>query len=1199
MLSTFLNGIIRFALQNRILVAALATLVLLYGSWQISQLPIDVFPDLNRPRVVVMTEAPGLAPEEVETLVTFPLETVLNGATGVQAVRSSSGVGISIIYVDFDWGTDIYNDRQIVTERLALVSEQLPAGVTPQLAPISSIMGQIMIVGMYSQTNDSTKLFKLQKNGSTTNKDLAAKSQQNPETDQTEFASLRAHLNAEILPDWFRDTFRQNNVPLSHSAALHVNRFDHKWTVSDPETNQQFTLTRENPPNDSILSIHQTTSPMDLRTIADWVVRQQLLTIPGVSQVFVMGGGRKQFQVLVNPNLLLRYGVTLREVESALRHSNQNTTGGYLDEQGPNEYLVRVLGRVQTVREIKDIVIKHRNGRSIVLGQVARVVEAAQVKRGDSTAYEREMPDRHQPEHETNIHTEATGSTHASEVPGNYSGGPAVVLTINKQPGADTRQVTEQVSLALTQLNERLPHDVTIAPALYQQKAFIDLAIENVVDALRHGGLLVIIILFIFLLNFRTTFITLTAIPLSIVTTGLIFHLCGLSINTMTLGGLAVAIGELVDDAIVDVENIFRRLRENRLRDDPLPSLLVVFRASVEIRNSIVCGTLIVVLVFLPLFALGGMEGRLFTPLGLAYIVSILSSLFVSLTVTPVLSYWLLAGEQPIRRDTARSSDHSPWLLRCLQWTMGLVIRTSLKVPYLILFLALVAVVFAGLSAARLENDFLPPFNEGAVQINVVLPPGTSLKQSNTLATVVEQRLQEIDDVKGFVRKTGRAELDEHAHGVNITEVIASLDPHSPRERSVILDDIRQTLADVPGIVVAVEQPLAHLISHMLSGVKSQIAVKLFGDDLDLLRKKAGEMKMIITDVDGVKDLLVEPQVTIPQLRIEIAGSELKQYGLHRGDITEFIETAMNGQVVSEILDGQRNFDLLLRLDEPYREDLETLKRLTIHLPGGGTTKLGSVAKIYQGGGPNTIHREQVRRRIVLQCNVGNRGLVDVVQDIKQRLKPIEASLPDSYFIEYGGQFQSQQSASRTLTFLFLISLAGMFLLLYSMFRSANLALQIMVALPMAFIGSVAALYLTDQTLTIAAMVGFISLSGIASRNGILLINHYLHLVQHEGESWTQGMIVRAGKERLAPVLMTALTSGIGLVPLALSAGEPGKEILYPVATVIIGGLISSTLLEFLVRPVLFWKFGLRSAQRVIAATTRQVSLVEETTHHS
>ncbi len=1080
-----LNAIIRFSLQNRTLVIALAIAVLGFGAWQATQLPIDVFPDLNRPRVVVMTEAPGMAPEEVETLITIPLETALNGASGVQAVRSSSGVGLSVIWVEFDWGTDIYVDRQIVNERLALVAEHLPDAAKPQLAPVSSIMGQIQVIGM----------------------------------------------------------------------------------VGDPEK----------------------TSPMELRTLADWIVRQRLLTIPGVSQVIVMGGERKQFQVLVNPNDLLRHDVTLHEVKTAVEESNQNTTGGYLDEQGPNELLVRSLGRVRTVDDISGIVIAHRGGQSVRLSQVAKVVEGPQVQRGGSSAYSR------------------TGE--GTFTGGEFTGGAAVVLTIQKQPGADTRRVTAAVMKDLGEVQSSLPKDVRIFPDLYLQQTFIDLAIENVTEALRDGSILVVIILFVFLLNFRTTFITLTAIPLSIAVTALVFRAFDLSINTMTLGGLAVAIGELVDDAIVDVENIFRRLRENRHAAQPKHPLLVVFQASCEIRNSIVYGTVIVVLVFLPLFALDGMEGQLFAPLGVAYIVSIVSSLLVSLTVTPVLSYWLL----PSMRMAATERDGP--LVRALKWLTAKMMRFSLAIPGIILTLAAIAVTLAvlvvyqprgleqflaAINYPTLGRDFLPPFNEGAVQVNVLLPPGTSLATSQSIARQVDERLQKVDDIVAFVRKTGRAELDEHAEGVNVTEYVATIDPDSQRSREEVLDEIDAALKDVPGVVTSVEQPLAHLISHMLSGVKAQVAIKLYGDDLNTLRRTADAMKAAIAGIPGVRDPQVEQQQLIPQLRIEADSRQLGAFGLRRLDVNEYVATALQGEVVSQVLDGQRTFDLVVRLDEPFREDLDALRRLTIHLPGGGTAKLEDVARIYPDLGPSVIQREQVKRRIVVQCNISEeRGLVDVVNDIKAKIAPFEAELPTGYFVTYSGQFESQQSASTTIGLLFGVSLVGMFLVLYKMFGSANLALQVMVALPMALIGSVAALYFTGQTLSVAAMVGFISLCGIASRNGILLINHYLHLVRHEGETWSADMVVRAGQDRLAPVLMTALTSGIGLVPLALAAGEPGKEILYPVATVIIGGLITSTMLEFLVRPALFWKVGSRSVQTGMDARASEPELVEFDEHES
>ena len=1032
-----LDAVIRNALRFRLLTIVLASVLLVYGGITLWQLPIDVFPDLNRPRVTVITEAPGLAPEEVETLVTFPLESVLNGATGVQAVRSSSGVGLSVIYVEFAWGTDIYVDRQIVAEKIAVALDRIPKGIRPQPAPISSIMGQVMHVGMFSENGE--------------------------------------------------------------------------------------------------------TPPLEVRTLADWVVRQRLLTIPGVAQVVTMGGGRKQFQVLVDPELLLKYGLTLQEVEAAVQDSNSNATGGYLN-QGSNELLVRSLGRIQNLRDLESVVVKTSTERPIVLAQIARVAEAPQVKRGDAAV----------------------------------NGQPAVILVIAKQPAADTRNLTDDVTAALAELRASLPADVRLNPELYQQKTFIDLSIQNVIEALRDGGILVVVVLFLFLLNFRTTFITLTAIPLSIVITGLVFKWFGMSINTMTLGGLAVAIGELVDDAIVDVENIFRRLRENSHLAEPKPALRVVYEASSEVRNSIVFSTILVVLVFVPLFALGGMEGKLFTPLGVAYIVSILASLAVSLTVTPVLSYWLL--------PTARFMEHEQdgLLLRVLKTLAGWAIRLSVRFPVPILALVAVAVGMSLAVVAGLGRDFLPPFNEGCVQVNVLLPPGTSLETSNRIASMVDERIGRIRGVANFSRRTGRAELDEHAEGVNTSEIIVSFDPQAGRSREDVLEELREELTQVPGVVIAVEQPLAHLISHMLSGVKAQVGIKLYGDDLGELRRTAERMKAAIADVRGVKDLMVEQQVEIPQLQIRLRRERLMQYGLTADSVNNFVETAMNGRMVSEIVDGQRKFDLVVRLDEPYRVNIDTLRRLSINLPAGGRVPLETVADISQGSGPNTINRENVRRRIIIQCNTGGRDLGGVVADIQAQLAPIQKGLPTGYFVEYGGQFESQQQATRMIGILSLMSLGGMFLALYTLFRSTNLALQVLSALPMAAIGSVAALVLTQQSLTVASMVGFISLSGIASRNGILLIAHYLHLVRYEGERFTPEMVERAGKERVAPMLMTALTAGIALVPLVLAAGEPGKEILYPVATVILGGLISSTLLDFFVHPALFWCFGRRQAERAM-----------------
>jgi HME family heavy-metal exporter len=1044
-----LNAIIRLSLRYRVITIALALVALFYGAFELYHLPIDVFPDLNRPRVTVMTEAPGLAPEEVETLITFPLESSLNGATGVEAVRSSSGVGLSVVHVEFEWGTDIYVDRQIVAEKLALAQDRLPEGINPQMAPISSIMGQVLQVGMYSEGNK--------------------------------------------------------------------------------------------------------TNPMEVRTLADWVVRQRVLTIPGVAQVITMGGGRKQFQVLVNADDLLEFDVSLHDVEQAVASSNSNATGGYV-EKGGKELLVRSMGRIRDARELEKIVVKSSGDRPVLLGQVAKVREVPQVKRGDAAV----------------------------------DGSPAVMLIISKQPGADTRLLTENVIEALDELKSSLPADIRINSDVYQQKEFIDLSIHNVIEALNWGGVLVVVVLFLFLLNFRTTFITLTAIPLSIVVTGLIFKWFGMSINTMTLGGLAVAIGELVDDAIVDVENIFRRLRENRHSAHPKSALRVVYEASSEVRNSIVFSTILVVLVFVPLFALGGMEGRLFSPLGVAYITSIIASLIVSLTVTPVLSYWLL--------PKAKFMEHAAdgFLLRHLKSLAGMSIRLSVRHPWPILATVALAVAICLWSVTQLGRDFLPPFNEGSVQVNVLLPPGTSLTTSNRIAAMVDERIGKIEGVVAFGRRTGRAELDEHAEGVNVSETIISFSPNSGRSRDEILAEIREELTQVPGVVISAEQPLAHLISHMLSGVKAQVGIKLYGDDLDLLRRKAKEMEAAIGDVPGVKDLQVEQQIEIPQLQIKLNRNELARYGLTSDYVNEFVETAMNGRTVSEIVSGERKFDLVVRLDDEFREDPAKLRRLSINLPSGGRISLDQVAAIRDGSGPNTINRENVRRRIIVQANTAGRDLNSVVTEIQQRLEPIRASLPTGYFIEYGGQFESARRATRVIGLLSLISLAAMFLALYTLFRSTNLSLQVLSALPMAAIGAIAALVLTGQSLTVASMVGFISLAGIASRNGILLISHYLHLVKYEGEDFTEQMIERAGKERLAPMLMTALTAGIALIPLVLAAGEPGKEILYPVATVILGGLISSTLLDFFVHPALFWVFGMETARRAVESGREELALDDD-----
>ncbi len=1037
-----LNSIIRFALNHRLLIIVASVAVIVYGSVVASSLPIDVLPNLTRTRVVLITECPGFAPEEVETLVTFPIETTLIGAQGVIAVRSSSDIGLSVIYAEFDWDADPYTARQIVQERIATVLEKLPEGVRPQMAPMSSLLGQIMLIGMWS-------------------------------TDGT-------------------------------------------------------------------------TSDLEVRTLADWVVRQRLLTIPGISQVITMGGGRKQYQVLVDPHALHKYEVSLHQVETALADANLNITGGYL-EKNSKELLARGLGRVQNLDDLLKTVVRETDGRPILLKQVARVTEGPQVKRGDSSV----------------------------------NGNPAVVLTIQKQPGADTRHLTEEILKALDDVRRGLPEDVELTPT-YQQREFIDHGVRNVAEALRDGSILVVIVLFLFLLNFRTTFITLTAIPLSIVTTALVFRWFDMSINVMTLGGLAVALGELVDDAIVDVENIFHRLKENSHREEPRPILRVVYDASREVRSAIIISTVLVILVFAPLFVLSGMEGRLFTPLGVAYIVSILASTLVSLTVTPVLSYYLL----PNAPATKRKKDGL--VLAGLKRAATPIVQLSMTRLGLtgVTVASLFAVTIGTLVVVAMGKDFLPPFDEGATQVNVFLPPGTSLETSKEVSQVVDERLKPLmrtaqnpsGPIEAFTCRIGRAELDEHVMGVNISEYVIALNPESGMTREELIERFHEELDNIPGIQHEVEQPIAHLISHMLSGVQAQIAIKLFGDDLNVLRRKAAEIKEAVETVEGIAEPVIEPQDLIPQLRIELLRDRLAYYGISARFVNEFIETALNGRVVSSVLEGQRSFDLLVRFDEPFRSDYVNLHRTPLELPSGERIPLSAVARIHEGGGPNTINREDSRRRIVVRVNTMGRDLGSAVAAIQQVVSE-QVTLPEGYFVIYGGQFEAQQEATKRILILSAVSLIGVFVVLYSVFPSTSIVLQILTALPAAFVGGVVALVITDQTMSVASMVGFISLGGIAARNGILLVSHYLHLLPEDG--FNQDMILRGSLDRLAPVLMTALTTGIGLVPLVYGGHLPGKEILFPVATVILGGLITSTMCEYLLRPGLFWFFAEKSANRL------------------
>jgi CzcA family heavy metal efflux pump len=1040
-----LDAIIKWSLQNRLIVVAISALLIAWGGYVAFNLPVDVLPDLNKPTVTIMTEAEGLAPEEVETLVSFPIETAMNGVPGVTRVRSQSGIGLSIIYVEFDWGTDVYRNRQLVAEKLAQAGEQLPPNLSPSLAPISSIMGEILLVSVRSKSGK--------------------------------------------------------------------------------------------------------TNPLDVRTLADWTIRPRLLTIPGIAQVINIGGGVKQYQVLVTPEKLTQFGVTIEEVTSALEKSNANSTGGFVDAQS-QEYLVRNLGRFYSVEELKNTVVAYRNNTAIKVGDVANVEFGARIKRGDA------------------------GSNAT----------PAVIMSIQKQPGTSTLELTGKIDVALKELQANLPEDVEINANLFRQANFIETSIDNVIEALRDGAILVIIVLFLFLLNFRTTFITLTAIPLSFVITFLILKAFDISINTMTLGGLAVAIGELVDDAIVDVENVFRRLRENRKLGNPRPALEVIYHASLEIRSSIVYATVIVALVFVPLFALTGVEGRLLAPLGLAYITALVASLFVSLTITPVLASYLLPQMKAMREEK------EGFLVRFLKKWDEKLLRRTLHHPWLVIGGASALFLISIATLPFVGTAFLPEFNEGTLTINVQAQPGTSLSESNRIGQIAEKLLLEVPEVVSTGRRTGRAELDEHAEGVHYTEIDVDLKKEDARERDVILEEIREKLALIPGVTTSVGQPISHRIDHLQSGVRAQIAVKLFGDDLQMLRSKAEEIRNVMAGVEGATDVSIEKQVLIPQIRFNVDRVRAAQYGLNAGEITETLETALNGRTISEAVEGQRRFDVVVRFADEARNNLDALRNVTVDTPQGTQIPVSAVATIENLPGPNQVLRENTQRRIVIQSNVAGRDLGSVVGDMRERVAA-QVDLPEGYFLEYGGQFEAQRQATRTLSLLTIFSLIAIFFILLKALGDWHSALQVMINIPLALIGAIIALLLTGGVFSIATLVGFISLVGITSRNGIMMISHYLHLIREEGENFTEEMIVRGSLERLIPVLMTALTAGLSLVPLAIAADAPGKEILHPLAVVVLGGILTSTLLDQIVTPAVFFKFGKTAANKIIAEREGQGNL--------
>lgn len=1033
-----LDAVIRWSIRNRLLVLAAAALLLVAGTITAVRMPVDVFPDLTAPTVTVLTEAHGMAPEEVETLVTFPIETAVNGATGVRRVRSSTSQGISIVWVEFDWGTDIYRARQIVNEKLQLVGGALPTGAGPPvLAPISSIMGEIMLIAITGAEG---------------------------------------------------------------------------------------------------------TSEMEMRSVADWTVRRRLLAVPGVSQVIPLGGEVKQYQVLVDPARLSAYDLTLADVVAAAEGSNVNASGGVFMDGG-QEYLIRGTGRVQAVQDIGATVVAVREGTPVLISDVAeaRIGPGVPIGRGSANA------------------------------------APAVILSVQKQPDTNTLDLTERIDETLADIEATLPAGLEINRGIFRQASFIETAVDNVLEALRDGALLVVVILFLFLWSWRTTFISVLAIPLSLVTAVFALKLFGITINTMTLGGMAIAIGALVDDAVIDVENVFRRLRENRhLPASQRTSVYeVIFRGSKEIRASIVTATFIISIVFVPLFFLSGIEGRMLRPLGLAYIVAIMASLVVALTVTPALAAYLLPTSKTL------DSEEESWIVRNLKAAYARTLDPVLRHPVPVMAGAAALVVAAIAVVPVLGRSFLPEFQEGTLVISAITLPGTSLAESDALGRRIEEILLAHPAVVETARRTGRAELDEHAQGSNAAEIDVRLDMEG-HDYDEVVEELRREMTAVPGTQITVGQPIGHRIDHMLSGTRASIAIKLFGPDLRQLRDLASQIETAVNDVPGTADVAVEQQADVPQVRVAMDRRAMARFGVTPHHLAESIDVAFAGEAVSQVLEEQRSFDLVVRFAAPYRGSLDAIRSARVSTPAGQQVQLASLADVRRDVGPNMISRENVQRKIVVQSNVAGRDVGSVVEDIQQHIRQ-EVTLPPGYYVEYGGQFESAEQATRRITLLSLLSLAAIVLLLYMEFRSVRQSLLVMVNLPLALVGGVFAVLVTGGVLNIATLVGFITLFGIAVRNGILMVSHYNQLLS-EGEPLREA-VWRGSMERLNPVFMTALTAGLALLPLALSGGEPGNEIQSPLAVVVLGGLLTSLALNMVVVPVLYLRYGVSKRTEEVQAS--------------
>jgi HME family heavy-metal exporter len=1037
-----LDHLINISLRYRLMVITLAGILLVLGTIELGKRPVDIFPDLNQPIVTVLAEAHGYAPEEVETLITLPIEAALSGAPGVERIRSTSKEGLALVRAEFAWDTDLYLDRQLVQERLQLAAKDLPLDVVPELAPISSITGEILNIGLISK---------------------------------------------------------------------------------DPVIDA-----------------------MQLRTLADWVVRRQLLSVKGVSQVVIIGGEKKQYQVLADPDMLFHHQIQISKLAEALGQASKNTSGGYIVE-GSREMLVRNLGRLRNTHDIEDLVVSSGGNRVVRVRDVAKVSIAPEFSRGTAA----------------------------------IDGKRGVLLVVFKQPEADTIKLTMAIDQELEQLRRTMPKGVTIRGDLFRQATFLKRGVDNVIDALRDGSILVVLVIFMFLLNLRASVITLVSLPLSFAATGIVFSMFDLSLNTMTLGGLAIAVGELVDDAIVGVENIVRRMRLDKLPTaSPECFEDLVAGASSEVRGPIFSGTLIVVLVFMPLFALSGIEGRLFSPLAVAYVIAILASMVVSLTVTPVLAL-LFFRKRALRKLDQPSNIQLSFVLNKLHAFSRRLITFSINHAKLVLvgsFMLFVAGVFG---ATTLGSQFLPDFDEGTILVMTKLNPGTSLSESDRLTHQAEERLANIPGVLSISRYTGRGEHDEHAASVGISHLMLTIDDQSDYSRNEILEVVRERLKDLKGLNVSVGQPLAHRIDHLLSGVQAQIAIKVAGTDLDVLRGAVEKIAQAAKTVTGVADLFIEQQVLVSQVHVELNRERLAEVGLSPGELAEELEVAIGGEEVGTILEGEWAFDLFVRLKEQPRSSIYRLRQLPIRLPDGGWTRLGELARVHENVGPNQIVRDNLLRRIAISCNTSQRSVGDVVADLREIIEPIEESLPSGTRVRLEGQFASQEQATQMIVLLSILSLGAMLLILFAQFKSLNLSLQVLACIPIGFLGGVVFLIITGQHFSIAALVGFVSLAGIATRNGILLVTHYLYLMGTQQKPASPELLIQAGQERAAPVVMTALTTGVGLLPLLLSAGETGREILYPVASVVVGGLLTSTFFEFILRPALFWIAGRNAAAKV------------------